>query len=189
MTWDNIWFSHPRKHGKGSRQWWVDARLEAIHTAYLSTMPYSRVCAHQAGLIRQYGLNICRQCFRERCGQIGFVKVSPKGYPPTHVKLTRRILILADTVISLLAFSLPAFRSLATYLCISLPLVLSHHYISSALPTKRARLEPYCSEAFILLQPGHEEGSVALFPLIPHTDLKDNFLCIKRELEAVTYLE
>lgn len=36
---------------------------------------YSRVCAHQAGLIRKYGLNLCRQCFRERAAQIGFQKV------------------------------------------------------------------------------------------------------------------
>ena len=36
----------------------------------------SRVCAHQAGLIRRYGLLICRQCFRERAAQIGFEKVS-----------------------------------------------------------------------------------------------------------------
>ncbi|KAF3314861.1 40S ribosomal protein S29 [Orbilia oligospora] len=33
-----------------------------------------RVCAHQAGLIRKYGLNICRQCFRERSKDIGFTK-------------------------------------------------------------------------------------------------------------------
>lgn len=39
----------------------------------------SRVCAHQAGLIRKYGLNICRQCFREKSADIGFVKV--RGYP------------------------------------------------------------------------------------------------------------
>jgi hypothetical protein len=27
------------------------------------------------GLIRKYGLNICRQCFREKSADIGFVKV------------------------------------------------------------------------------------------------------------------
>jgi arginine exporter protein ArgO len=36
---------------------------------------YSRVCTHKAGLIRKYGLNICRQCFRERSTDIGFIKV------------------------------------------------------------------------------------------------------------------
>lgn len=36
----------------------------------------SRVCTHRAGLIRKYGLNICRQCFREKSADIGFIKVS-----------------------------------------------------------------------------------------------------------------
>lgn len=35
----------------------------------------SRVCTHTAGLIRKYGLNICRQCFREKSTDIGFTKV------------------------------------------------------------------------------------------------------------------
>ena len=35
----------------------------------------SRVCTHPAGLIRKYGLNICRQCFREKSSDIGFTKV------------------------------------------------------------------------------------------------------------------
>ncbi|KZT22109.1 hypothetical protein NEOLEDRAFT_1072158 [Neolentinus lepideus HHB14362 ss-1] len=55
MTHDAVWFSRPRKYGKGSRQ--------------------CRLCAHQAGLIRKYGLDLCRQCFREKSSQIGFVKV------------------------------------------------------------------------------------------------------------------
>src|SRR5579862_4096615 len=38
--------------------------------------PPSRVCTHKAGLIRKYGLNICRQCFREKSTDIGFVKVT-----------------------------------------------------------------------------------------------------------------
>ena len=55
MAHDNVWFSHPRKYGKGSRQ--------------------CRVCAHQAGLIRKYDINMCRQCFREYAKDIGFLKV------------------------------------------------------------------------------------------------------------------
>ena len=35
----------------------------------------SRVCKHKAGLIRKYGLNLCRQCFREKSQDIGFTKV------------------------------------------------------------------------------------------------------------------
>ncbi|EIW86349.1 40S ribosomal protein S29 [Coniophora puteana RWD-64-598 SS2] len=54
MTHDSVWFSRPRKYGKGSRQ--------------------CRLCAHQAGLIRKYGLDLCRQCFREKSATIGFEK-------------------------------------------------------------------------------------------------------------------
>jgi small subunit ribosomal protein S29e len=42
----------------------------------------SRVCTHKAGLIRKYGLNICRQCFREKAADIGFVKVHFSPLPP-----------------------------------------------------------------------------------------------------------
>ncbi|KAK6526830.1 40S ribosomal protein S29 [Arthrobotrys megalospora] len=56
MAHDQVWYSRPRTYGKGSRA--------------------CRVCAHQAGLIRKYGLNICRQCFRERSKDIGFSKAS-----------------------------------------------------------------------------------------------------------------
>ncbi|RDB28477.1 40S ribosomal protein S29 [Hypsizygus marmoreus] len=54
MTHDAVWFSRPRKYGKGSRQ--------------------CRLCAHQAGLVRKYGLDLCRQCFREKSAAIGFTK-------------------------------------------------------------------------------------------------------------------
>ncbi|KAF8927501.1 40S ribosomal protein S29 [Mortierella sp. GBA35] len=54
MAHSNIWNSHPRGYGKGSRE--------------------CRVCTHPAGLIRKYGLNICRQCFRENSAAIGFTK-------------------------------------------------------------------------------------------------------------------
>ncbi|KAJ6016067.1 40S ribosomal protein S29 [Penicillium herquei] len=55
MTHESVWYSRPRKYGKGSRE--------------------CRVCAHRAGLIRKYGMNICRQCFREKSTDIGFNKV------------------------------------------------------------------------------------------------------------------
>lgn len=54
MAHENVWFSHPRHYGKGSRK--------------------CRVCASHSGLIRKYGLDICRQCFRERATDIGFNK-------------------------------------------------------------------------------------------------------------------
>ena len=46
--------THPRKYGPGSRK--------------------CRVCATTRGLIRKYGLNMCRRCFREKATAIGFVK-------------------------------------------------------------------------------------------------------------------
>ncbi|KAJ5259479.1 40S ribosomal protein S29 [Penicillium angulare] len=56
---------------------------------------YSRVCAHRAGLIRKYGMNICRQCFREKSTDIGFVKVRKSLHldqhiPPAHLSHHRR---------------------------------------------------------------------------------------------------
>ncbi|XP_047537032.1 40S ribosomal protein S29 isoform X1 [Vanessa atalanta] len=50
----NIWYSHPRRYGQGSRS--------------------CRACSNRHGLIRKYGLNICRQCFREYAHDIGFKK-------------------------------------------------------------------------------------------------------------------
>lgn len=58
MAHENVWFSRPRKYGKGSRG--------------------CRVCGHVAGLIRKYELNVCRQCFREYSKDIGFQKVRPE---------------------------------------------------------------------------------------------------------------
>ena len=46
---------------------------------------HSRVCAHTAGLIRKYGLNLCRQCFREKSDDIGFIKVRD-GMQPRREK-------------------------------------------------------------------------------------------------------
>ncbi|NP_001134590.1 40S ribosomal protein S29 [Salmo salar] len=37
---------------------------------------FSRVCSNRHGLIRKYGLNMCRQCFRQYANDIGFVKAS-----------------------------------------------------------------------------------------------------------------
>ncbi|XP_041045433.1 40S ribosomal protein S29-like [Carcharodon carcharias] len=50
-----LYWSHPRKFGQGSRS--------------------CRVCANRHGLIRKYGLNMCRQCFRQYAKGIGFVKL------------------------------------------------------------------------------------------------------------------
>lgn len=50
----------------------TNRKIRALANFYPS---YSRVCTHKAGLIRKYGLNICRQCFREKAADIGFTKV------------------------------------------------------------------------------------------------------------------
>lgn len=33
------------------------------------------MCSNRHGLIRKYGLNMCRQCFRQYAKDIGFIKV------------------------------------------------------------------------------------------------------------------
>ncbi|XP_035582240.1 40S ribosomal protein S29-like [Zalophus californianus] len=50
-----LYWSHPRKFGQGSRS--------------------CRVCSNRHGLIRKYGLNMCRQCFRQYAKDIGFIKL------------------------------------------------------------------------------------------------------------------
>jgi small subunit ribosomal protein S29e len=36
---------------------------------------YCRICGNGKGLIRKYGLYVCRQCFRENHDNLGFHKV------------------------------------------------------------------------------------------------------------------
>ncbi|KAJ7345337.1 hypothetical protein JRQ81_001287 [Phrynocephalus forsythii] len=59
MGHQQLYWSHPRKFGQGSRS--------------------CRVCSNRHGLIRKYGLNMCRQCFRQYAKDIGFIKL-----PCTH---------------------------------------------------------------------------------------------------------
>ncbi|EGG19769.1 hypothetical protein DFA_06869 [Cavenderia fasciculata] len=51
-----LWLTHPGNYGPGSRQ--------------------CRKCGNHHGLIRKYGLNMCRRCFRESANAIGFHKLS-----------------------------------------------------------------------------------------------------------------
>jgi len=103
MGFAEIWDSHNNTHGKGGRQWCAHApcvpsrrrlfghqelALRAVcghqlcsrlfwtpgTCAECRVRPRSRICANHWGLIRKYGLNICRQCFREYAKDIGFVK-------------------------------------------------------------------------------------------------------------------
>ncbi|XP_075860298.1 small ribosomal subunit protein uS14-like [Microcebus murinus] len=55
MGHQKLYWSHPRKFGQGSRS--------------------CRVCLNLHGLIRKYGLNMCRQCFRRYSKDIGFIKL------------------------------------------------------------------------------------------------------------------
>uniref|UniRef100_A0A8C6N3L1 Small ribosomal subunit protein uS14 n=1 Tax=Mus spicilegus TaxID=10103 RepID=A0A8C6N3L1_MUSSI len=55
MGHQQLYWSHPRKFGQGSRS--------------------CRVCYNRHGLIRKYGLNMCRQCFRQYSKDIGFIKL------------------------------------------------------------------------------------------------------------------
>ena len=77
MAHDTVWYSRPRTYGKGSRAWCVCASSPTRNGDWVKELTkwYSRVCAHRAGVIRKYGLNVCRQCFREKAADIGFVKV------------------------------------------------------------------------------------------------------------------
>jgi small subunit ribosomal protein S29e len=50
----------------------------------------SRLCAHQAGLIRKYGLDLCRQCLREKASAIGFVKVMSQSAAIIGLQLDSR---------------------------------------------------------------------------------------------------
>uniref|UniRef100_A0A3Q3VUS4 Small ribosomal subunit protein uS14 n=1 Tax=Mola mola TaxID=94237 RepID=A0A3Q3VUS4_MOLML len=63
MGHQQLYWSHPRKFGQGSRS--------------------CRVCSNRHGLIRKYGLNMCRQCFRQYAKDIGFIKASIVLYPPS----------------------------------------------------------------------------------------------------------
>jgi hypothetical protein len=63
----------PITHNEGRQCWFFLVAKELFELTIFR--PTSRVCTHRAGLIRKYGLNICRQCFREKATDIGFVKV------------------------------------------------------------------------------------------------------------------
>ena len=53
------------------------SRLPRLHPQVSLTFyeVLASLTVYRAGLIRKYGLNICRQCFREKATDIGFLKV------------------------------------------------------------------------------------------------------------------
>nr|KAF6388684.1 ribosomal protein S29 [Myotis myotis] len=66
MGHQQLYWSHPRKFGQGSRS--------------------CRVCSNRHGLIRKYGLNMCRQCFRQYAKDIGFIKVRVRRRRPVSAR-------------------------------------------------------------------------------------------------------
>ncbi|KAG2401345.1 40S ribosomal protein [Vigna angularis] len=69
MGHSNVWNSHPKNYGPGSRT--------------------CRVCGNPHGLIRKYGLMCCRQCFRSNAKEIGFIKGATHRQPE-RVKAHKR---------------------------------------------------------------------------------------------------
>ncbi|XP_019486312.1 PREDICTED: 40S ribosomal protein S29-like isoform X1 [Hipposideros armiger] len=55
MGHQQLYWRRPRKFGQGSRS--------------------CRVCSNRHGLIRKYGLSMCRQCFHQYAKDVGFVKL------------------------------------------------------------------------------------------------------------------
>ncbi|OAF69923.1 40S ribosomal protein S29 [Intoshia linei] len=54
MGYLNIWYSHTRTYGPGSRQ--------------------CRVCRNTHAIIRKYHMHICRRCFKDNSKLMGWVK-------------------------------------------------------------------------------------------------------------------
>lgn len=75
-----------------------DTQSRTTRFARLPLTCYSRVCTHKAGLIRKYGLNICRQCFREKALDIGFTKVRFCRRAMEQLAALNMYLILLSTV-------------------------------------------------------------------------------------------
>ncbi|GJM96774.1 hypothetical protein PR202_ga13639 [Eleusine coracana subsp. coracana] len=74
MGHSNVWNSHPKNYGPGSR--------------------VCRVCANPHGLIRKYGLMCCRQCFRSNAKDIGFIKVRIGSFPCNHIPEIGLVILL-----------------------------------------------------------------------------------------------
>uniref|UniRef100_A0A803R1G0 40S ribosomal protein S29 n=1 Tax=Cannabis sativa TaxID=3483 RepID=A0A803R1G0_CANSA len=73
MGHSNVWNSHPKSYGPGSRT--------------------CRVCGNPHGLIRKYGLMCCRQCFRSNAKEIGFIKVRCFNDFPITLDLLKPLLL------------------------------------------------------------------------------------------------
>lgn len=139
MGFANVWFSHPRKYGQGSRSWYVSGppkdapstraqiwskivrrstRIWGRTLKYITHVlnpfsnrlkllfVFSRSCSNHHGLIRKYGLNLCRQCFREYANDIGFKKVSFGNSP---LNITSKSILIWNLFRSRLAAGLDIY--------------------------------------------------------------------------------
>ena len=60
----SVWNSRPKIYGPGSRACRRCGHQQCVESA-------DRALILRSGLVRKYGLNLCRQCFRERSSEIG----------------------------------------------------------------------------------------------------------------------
>jgi small subunit ribosomal protein S29e len=74
----NLLNAHPKNFlgSKGARRCRVCGKFHLICSSTLFIFSLSNNLANPSAIIRKYHLDICRQCFRERALDIGFVKVS-----------------------------------------------------------------------------------------------------------------
>ncbi|KAG6784461.1 hypothetical protein POTOM_010157 [Populus tomentosa] len=85
MGHSNVWNSHPKNYGPGSRT--------------------CRVCGNPHGIIRKYGLMCCRQCFRSNAKEIGFIKVRVQKHLLTSLVFILRLFVgLYSCIVVLSAF-------------------------------------------------------------------------------------
>lgn len=66
------------------------------------TISFSRVCDNHHGIIRKYGLNMCRRCFRDYSDKIGFKKVRVAhlyDFVANNVNFQSSVLSLAVTFV------------------------------------------------------------------------------------------
>ena len=73
MGHENIWFSRPRKYGQGSRKCRCCTNGHGL--IRFDSIPFLSARYLIIKFSRKYHLNMCRQCFREYAGDIGFKKL------------------------------------------------------------------------------------------------------------------
>ncbi|CAG9856542.1 unnamed protein product [Phyllotreta striolata] len=67
------WFIGLKKSGQAKEGYRTKDGQKSVR--FLPIRFKTRACSNRHGLIRKYGLNLCRQCFREYASDIGFKKL------------------------------------------------------------------------------------------------------------------